>query len=351
MTGPRRTLPPRQAAALEMAAAGARLLYQAGARQVWICGSLAHGQHWDEMSDLDYVTTGVPTSRRAALTAALIQECGRNVDVIPLEDAPSFLRVQIMQAMIPVNRFGRTAEITYGLLDPPTAPLTRRPLPRGLHRQRHATVVDLLAEHNAVNLVDLGCGSGALLADFITRLDAGQGDRAAATVLGLDPDQFAVTAAREHLARTLTPDQRNRTTIAKGGVADLENRWTGQDAMVAVEVIEHLDPADLDRLPELVFRELRPAFAVFTTPNADFNAVLPGRHFRHPDHRFEWTRDELAEWAAGWSRVGGYQFSITGVGEPHPDHGSPTQLVQFTRSGPATTNRDGLSYVPPTGTR
>lgn len=332
MTGPRRTLPPREAAELAVAAVGARTLYRAGARQVWVCGSLAHGHHWDAFSDLDFVTTGIPTSRRAALTAVLVAECGRPVDVIPLEDAPSYLRVQIVQAMIPVDRFGRTAEVTVGLLDPPAAPLTRRPLARGLHRQRHAAVIEILLQLRATRVVDLGCGRGELLTAIVAALDQpGGGGSAPVSVLGLDPDPAALAAARDRLAEVLDVDQQERLALVAGGVDQLSSVWSAHEALVAVEVLEHLDPATLGRLQDVVFRELRPPAVVLTTPSADFNALLPGRSFRDADHRFEWSREELSAWAARWAEIGGYQHTVLGVGDPHPAYGPPTQLVRFVR--------------------
>ena len=36
--------------------------------------------------------------------------------------------------------------------------------------------------------------------------------------------------------------------------------------------------------------------AVITTPNGEFNdywATMPHGKYRHPDHRFEWTRNEF----------------------------------------------------------
>ena len=37
--------------------------------------------------------------------------------------------------------------------------------------------------------------------------------------------------------------------------------------------------------------------AVFSTPNADFNVLFPRfTGFRHPDHKFEWTRNEFTAW-------------------------------------------------------
>jgi SAM-dependent methyltransferase/predicted nucleotidyltransferase len=328
-------LAPRPAAELAVAAEGAKLLYAAGARKVWICGSLAHGQHWDAASDLDFVTTGLAMALRPQLTRLLTEHCGRNVDLIMLEDAPSFLRVQIVQAMIPVDRSGHTAAIVRGLRNPPAAPLSARPLPRGLHRQRHAAVVDVLLGAGSRRVLDLGCGRGALIEALVRAFEgADPTDRPGTPeclVTGIDPDPAALDEARAHLTDTLTPAQRRRVRLTRGGVADLDRHWPGHDALVAVEVIEHLDPPDLQRLGRVALGELRPRVAVFTTPNAEYNALFRGRSLRHPDHRFEWDREQLTTWAS--QHAEGYRFTINPIGEPHPEHGSPSQLLTFVRVG------------------
>jgi len=318
-----RERPPRLAADVAIAADGARLLYSAGAIRVWLCGSLAHGRHWDETSDLDYVTLGLSDARCRELTRALVDHYERSVDVIRYEDAPSFLRVQINQAMIPVDRSGRTVGVIRGLLDPPATTLTSRPLPRNLHRRREVAVLDVLERAGATDVIDVGCGSGRLVGEIATR-----GGRAT----GLEPDATAIAGARDHLSRTLTPEQRERVTLHHRSSDALGSVWDGQDAVSAVEVVEHLEPGQLHRFAALLFETVRPATVVLTTPNADFNAVLPGRGLRDADHRFEWGRDELRSWARDWARAGRYSVVIVGVGEPHPEFGAPSQLCHFARA-------------------
>jgi hypothetical protein len=73
---------------------------------------------------------------------------------------------------------------------------------------------------------------------------------------------------------------------------------------------------------------------VLTTPNREYNAcweTLPTGSFRHPDHRFEWTRGEFQDWASGLADRFGYAVRFLAVGPEHPDLGSPTQLGVFTR--------------------
>ncbi|MGH8921294.1 MAG: 3' terminal RNA ribose 2'-O-methyltransferase Hen1, partial [Actinomycetes bacterium] len=74
---------------------------------------------------------------------------------------------------------------------------------------------------------------------------------------------------------------------------------------------------------------------VLTTPNREYNRLfptLPAGSLRHRDHRFEWTRSELADWASGVGERHGYTVEISGIGAGDPDAGQPTQMAVFTRA-------------------
>ena len=132
------------------------------------------------------------------------------------------------------------------------------------------------------------------------------------------------------------PDaQRARLQLIQSSATYRDARLAGMDAIVLMEVIEHLA---LDRLPDLehsVFAEARPQHVVVTTPNADYNVRYPGLApgaMRHPDHRFEWNRAEFAAWAARVAADHAYAVTLRPVGDDDPEVGSPTQLAIFTRT-------------------
>ena len=75
-----------------------------------------------------------------------------------------------------------------------------------------------------------------------------------------------------------------------------------------------------------------------STPNAEYNELfpnLPAGAFRHPDHRFEWTRSEFAAWCDGVAQAHGYRFELSGIGPADERLGSPTQMAVFSREGGA----------------
>ncbi len=77
-----------------------------------------------------------------------------------------------------------------------------------------------------------------------------------------------------------------------------DKRLEGFDAAAVVEVVEHLDPPRLSAFERVLFEFARPGTVVLTTPNREYNVTwetLPAGQFRHPDHRFEWTRQEFQD--------------------------------------------------------
>ena len=109
--------------------------------------------------------------------------------------------------------------------------------------------------------------------------------------------------------------------------------------MALVEVIEHLDAERLPTLEKIVFGAARPKTVVVTTPNADYNALFPNLAagaFRHPDHRFEWTRAQFEGWAKGVAEAHGYSVTFSGIGAHDEALGAPTQMAVFSAGG-----RDG----------
>ncbi|VVC26521.1 Hypothetical protein CINCED_3A017042 [Cinara cedri] len=84
-----------------------------------------------------------------------------------------------------------------------------------------------------------------------------------------------------------------------GSIADFDDRMLDMDAVICIELIEHLYSDVLDKVPLTVFGFIKPKVAVFTTPNVEYNVLFPDttQKFRHPDHKFEWSRNEMKEWA------------------------------------------------------
>jgi hypothetical protein len=85
----------------------------------------------------------------------------------------------------------------------------------------------------------------------------------------------------------------------------------------------------------VLFEFARPRTVVLTTPNREYNGkweTLEAGRFRHPDHRFEWTRQEFQDWANGIAGRFGYAVQFSAVGPEDEKVGAPTQMGIFTLS-------------------
>ncbi len=197
-----------------------------------------------------------------------------------------------------------------------------------LAEARIDAVLRIIAESGAQTVADLGCGSGRLLGRLL-------GQPELRRIVGLDVSCGALSdAARRLRLEELAPRQRARIELLHGSLTYADDRLRGLDLAALVEVIEHVDPLRLAALESAVFGRARPGVVVLTTPNAEYNAVFEGLapgEFRHADHRFEWTRDELAGWARGVAGRNGYQVELSGIGPEEPGLGCPTQLAVFRR--------------------
>lgn len=200
--------------------------------------------------------------------------------------------------------------------------------PLRLHDRRFDTVAETLAGAGASVVADLGCGEGRLLRRLV-------GDKRFKALIGLDVSARALERAGERLKLgQIGGPPEGRITLLHGALTYRDERWHHADAAVLVEVIEHLEPDRLPALADVVFGAARPKVVIVTTPNADHNLLFPTLNagaFRHPDHRFEWTRAELRDWASGIEDRFGYAAEISGIGESHAAFGAPTQMVVFTR--------------------
>ncbi|HEY1775310.1 MAG TPA: 3' terminal RNA ribose 2'-O-methyltransferase Hen1 [Solirubrobacteraceae bacterium] len=197
-----------------------------------------------------------------------------------------------------------------------------------LQDQRLGSVVSVLKAAGARRVLDLGCGSGQLI-ELLVR------DGSFEEIVGADISMRSLGEAARRLRLDRLPEaKRERVRLLQSALTYRDTRLAGYDAAVLVEVVEHLDPARLVSLEQNVFGSAQPRTVVVTTPNADYNVrweTLPAGEFRHPDHRFEWTREQLGAWAAGVRDRFGYAVRFLPVGPVDPDVGSPTQMAVFSR--------------------
>jgi 3' terminal RNA ribose 2'-O-methyltransferase Hen1 len=197
-----------------------------------------------------------------------------------------------------------------------------------LQTERLDAVLDVIRSTGAREVLDLGCGSGRLLAALLA-------ERGLQRIVGMDVSYRALqSAARRIHLDTMAPRQRSRVELLQGSLTYTDSRLRGFDAAAVVEVIEHLDPPRLGAFERALFGYAQPGTVIMTTPNAEYNRLFTGLaagEMRHRDHRFEWTREQFAQWSAGVAARHGYQAELSGIGPADPISGSPSQLAVFRR--------------------
>lgn len=197
-----------------------------------------------------------------------------------------------------------------------------------LNEQRRGAVVAAVRSSGARRVGDLGCGPGSLVADLLD-------DRSITEVIGTDVSVLALQAAARKLGLDrMTEQQRARVQLFQSSLTYRDDRLTGLDAAVLMEVIEHIDVERLPAVERTVFGHAAPGTVIVTTPNVEYNVrfeTLPTGTPRHRDHRFEWTRAEFARWAESVAAGYGYSVRLLPVGADDPEVGPPTQMAVFTR--------------------
>ena len=202
--------------------------------------------------------------------------------------------------------------------------------------QRYRAVADILDEHKVERFADVGCGEGKGLAEMLSMRSPVKWSGADGTCTTLRDSRLC----RFMLGVGLDLDHTQFSTLesAKAGnpymplhmslwgvniITDDLNplrhflEQNAVDAISCIEVLEHVNPEDVDTFSDTLFTLLDFAkVVVVTTPNIEANVPMgmaPGT-FRHPDHRFEWTAGEFAEWGINVAKRHGYVVSFSGVG-------------------------------------
>ena len=201
--------------------------------------------------------------------------------------------------------------------------------PLSLNEQRIKAVLSKITDSNARSVIDLGCGEGKLLRDLIK-------DKSIERIVGMDVSIRSLEIAHKRIGLDRLPNRiKDKITLLHGSLMYKDQRFSGFEVAVVMEVVEHLDPPRLAAFERVLFEHARPQTVILTTPNREYNATwdnLPQGALRHGDHRFEWTRAEFREWAGRLAEKYAYSIDYYTVGPEDSSLGSPTQMGVFKRA-------------------
>ena len=198
-----------------------------------------------------------------------------------------------------------------------------------LHDKRIKLVAEKITESGAERVLDLGCGEGKLIRQLIKQKQFSE-------IVGMDVSYNELIKAKERLHfDEMSPKQKERINLFQGSLTYKDQRLEGFDAAAVIEVIEHLDLNRLKAFERVLFEFAKPKTVVLTTPTQEYNVVwnkLDAEEMRHSDHRFEWTRNEFAEWSNRIGETYNYQVELFPIGDEVEDIGAPSQMAIFKQS-------------------
>ena len=190
-----------------------------------------------------------------------------------------------------------------------------------MNDQRLGSALEALRASGAKRVLDLGCGEAKLIRELLK-------EKQFEEIVGLDVSIRSLEVAQRRLKLERLPTkQAERVRLIHGSLTYRDKRLEGFDAAAVVEVVEHLDPPRLSAFERVLFEFAKPRTVVLTTPNREFNVkweTLGAGRFRHPDHRFEWTRQEFRDWAQAITRRFDYAGRFVAVGPEDQKLGPPT---------------------------
>ena len=201
--------------------------------------------------------------------------------------------------------------------------------PLSLNEQRIKAVISEILDANAKTVIDLGCGEGKLLKELIK-------EKSIERIAGMDVAIRSLKIAHKRVGLDRLPSRvKDKISLFHGSLMYKDKRFSGFDAAVVMEVVEHLDPPRLAAFERVLFEHARPKTIILTTPNREYNTtwenLLEGA-MRHSDHRFEWSRDEFREWSDQLAEKYNFSVAYYAIGPEASSLGSPTQMGVFKRA-------------------
>lgn len=175
------------------------------------------------------------------------------------------------------------------------------------------------------SIVDFGSGEGklSLKLGFVNGVKE---------ILAVEPSESATLKALKRFEKVGQLENFLMPTTIKGSLFYYDDRVKQKDVMILCEVIEHINENRLPKIMNTILNDYQPGVLIITTPNQEYNQVYDmSENYRHPDHRFEWTREEFHVWCNQQNEDENYELMFDGIGEEHQQYGYPTQMCLFTR--------------------
>ena len=159
---------------------------------------------------------------------------------------------------------------------------------------RYRTIINHINENSSV--LDFGCAKGNLIQRLLTSVNLKK-------LVGFDCDRKSTNLAFRRGKQILKKTKLNREVnfdVHCGSILYPDYELFQEiDTLVCSEVIEHFNKDEMNNVLNIIFKGILPNTIILTTPNKNFNVKLgmESDDIRHPDHKFEFTVDEVKEFA------------------------------------------------------
>ncbi|MFC4354974.1 3' terminal RNA ribose 2'-O-methyltransferase Hen1 [Chryseomicrobium palamuruense] len=193
-----------------------------------------------------------------------------------------------------------------------------------LNDARYEWIAEQIDVQKTRTVVDFGAGGGKLSERLAFMPGIEQ-------IWAVEPSARALKKAHKRFEALTNRNGCSVPEAAWGSLYYYDAQWKDKGAIVLCEVIEHIEEERLPTIFNMILHDYFPKHLILTTPNSEYNAVYGLETSRHTDHRFEWTRAEFQEWCEKMNLHQIYTITFHGIGEHHPEFGSPTQAAIFTR--------------------
>ena len=192
------------------------------------------------------------------------------------------------------------------------------------HNFRMKTVLGVLKKYKPESVLDIGSGDGQFI-DFIKK------ESWLKKITGIEIDRNYFKASKKIIK---TKEDEQRITLKNISLFDLSEsfikKYTRIDALVMVEVIEHIPPKDIPKLNNILFKILQPKLVIITTPNAVFR--LSQEELDRFDHKFEWDEKECRTWGEAVGKKYGYTATHHLVKRRAKEVKRGSQMYVFTKN-------------------
>jgi len=143
----------------------------------------------------------------------------------------------------------------------------------GLPDQRIAYVSKILRSHEVNTILELGCGDLTNSIHYLKSVD----QFTSLTAVDIDPLEIK----RGVIFSLGNSGKHSKVRLFIGDATVPCKEWLPPpshekppDAVISIEMVEHLTTKPLSDLPHAIFGMIQPRIAILTTPNQDYNAVL-----------------------------------------------------------------------------